>query len=200
MRSVLLLCRSFQSNLHVIIHLAEMHMLWLRLLGLIEAFKHRIRAPQRDPVTADVVLTLKAMLQAMHADPAFQRVQQASGQDMWVLTATVLETFCPDLKSELMPTGSTPNKPARCAAPAPSTPRRLSAPLRAPGPRPEPAQSSSADPPVTAYAAAPAGTVLRPRPRLSGARLRTTSGHRAHNRTGQLVRGARLGKRAQRRQ
>ena len=49
-----------------------------------------------------------------------------------------------------------------------------------------------------AHAAAPAGTVLRPRPRLSGARLRTTSGHRADDRAGQLVRGARLGKRAQR--
>ncbi|KAJ1472427.1 hypothetical protein T484DRAFT_1840460 [Baffinella frigidus] len=182
-RSVLLLCRSFRQNLHVIILLPEMHMLWLRLLGLIEvpsrclepmnmlwlrllglikvlllviiilpemhmlwlrllglveAFKHRIRAVQRDAVTNDV---------AMHSDPSFQKaqhasgqdmwvqhasgqdmwvltstVQHASGQDMWVLTSTVLETFCPDLKSELMPTGSTPNKPHRDSA-APTQPR-----------------------------------------------------------------------------
>jgi hypothetical protein len=110
--TLLLLCKSFRNNLDAIIHLPELHMMWLRLLGLIEALKHRIVAKQRDAVSNDIVLVLKEMLHSMHSDKTFKEVQQASGQDMWALTSTVIDAFCPDLKTELM-TGS----PARQAPP-----------------------------------------------------------------------------------
>jgi len=103
LNTLLVLCKSYRNNLHLIIHLPELHMLWLRLLGLIEAFKLRIRATKRDPISNEIVQVLKEMLQAMHSDPQYQKVQQSSGQDMWALTATVIDAFCPDLKGEIMP-------------------------------------------------------------------------------------------------
>jgi hypothetical protein len=102
--TLLLLCKSFRNNLETIIHLPELHMVWLKLLGLIEALKYRIVAKQRDAVSNDIVLVLKEMLHAMHSDKTFKQVQQASGQDMWALTSTVIDAFCPDLKMELMTT------------------------------------------------------------------------------------------------
>lgn len=74
-----------------------------RLLGLMEAFKHKIRAPNRDQTSEAIVQVLKEMLQTMHSDEIFQRVQEKSGQNMWALTSTVIDAFCPDLRGEIMP-------------------------------------------------------------------------------------------------
>ena len=80
--------------------------MWLRLLGLLEALKHRIVDKQRDSVSNDIVVVLKEMLMAMQEDALFTKLQRESGQDMWALTSTVIDAFCPDLKTELMPGGS----------------------------------------------------------------------------------------------
>ena len=104
--TLLVLCKSFRNNLGAIMHLPELHMMWLRLLGLLEALKHRIVAKQRDSVSNDIVVVLKEMLMAMQEDALFTKLQRESGQDMWALTSTVIDAFCPDLKTELMPGGS----------------------------------------------------------------------------------------------
>jgi hypothetical protein len=109
--SLLLLCKSFRNNLRAIIHLPELHMMWLKLLGLMEALKHRIIARHRDPVSNEIVQVLKEMLHAINEDPAFKKAQRESGQDMWALTSTVIDAFCPDLKKELM-TASSPHAQA----------------------------------------------------------------------------------------
>merc|ERR1719263_1689811 len=71
-----------------------------------EALKHRIIARHRDPVSNEIVQVLKEMLHAINEDPAFKKAQRESGQDMWALTSTVIDAFCPDLKKELMTASS----------------------------------------------------------------------------------------------
>ena len=65
--------------------------------GLIEAFKHRIVAPQRDAVSNDIVLVLKEMLQAIHTDKSLKQVQQCVPSFLYSAPCPA-RVFCRGLK------------------------------------------------------------------------------------------------------
>jgi len=100
MKAFMLLSRMFLHHLHTLASSKDFHILWLRVIGLMADC---VKAPGKLGLAEMVLESLKNMLLVMQADNIFEEATKKTGQELWPLTWTVIDSFCPELREELEP-------------------------------------------------------------------------------------------------
>jgi brefeldin A-resistance guanine nucleotide exchange factor 1 len=101
LRASVLLSKIFLQYLPKLTELTDFHKLWLQILHFIEIY---MKADHSDLLAEAIPEALKNILLVMTATGILQPgVKTTSGEDIWQLSWTAIDAFCPSLREELQP-------------------------------------------------------------------------------------------------